>query len=88
MKRYRQLPDRAVYKDGNTSYGRLGNIQIRSQAVVMSQHLPYDEKAPEYSDADLELLIAQLKVAKEALVADVDKHIAILTDVLSQREAA
>lgn len=86
FKKFRQLPDHVVYRDGFNVYGRMGKIVIRNSVVSLSQHMPCDNNAPKYSDADLELLIAKLKVAKESILDDIDKHIAILREVL-RREA-
>lgn len=74
-KGHRRLPEEYTSKNANMVFDILGEVEICSRAVSVSRFLSQDKSAPKYSNADIELFIARLKVAKESLIEDIDKHI-------------
>lgn len=89
MKKHRKLPDYAVHPSDFRSappFDRLGTVEIRSSIVSLSKYQSFPNNGPQYSDADLELLIARLKVAKEAVCEEIDQHIKLFTDILNSKE--
>ena len=71
-----------------TKFQMLGKVEINTNVVTFTCHQVNDERTPEYSDAELRLLIAQLNVAKETIAERIDRNIAMLEEILNPKDEA
>jgi hypothetical protein len=77
----------AYRKTGDSArFTVLGEITIGQTLTGMSTRLPGDETGPLYSRADLELMIAKLRVAEETAADDISQKIAMLNAMLDGDE--
>jgi hypothetical protein len=77
----------AYRKTGDSArFTVLGEITIGQTLTGMSTRLPGDETGPLYSRADLELMIAKLRVAEETAADDISQKIEMLNAMLDGDE--